>query len=212
MAVAFRVTSIIESDRFVSLFGQVLFTGSYATGGDTVTYDFVTPNTASLPVFLDGQTGLHASRPPMKYNIQIESGYTAVVVPGTTSNNFKFKVWDPATKAEIGSGAYPAAITAAVFNFLEVDYKKNIERRAPFSFDELKPLLVPRLGGLVTYIKPLDVPAGFSPNLQNVRLLPRTVQTRPGLTMRMVKTGYTFYGVAQFVDNLGNKTLFTLDN
>jgi hypothetical protein len=28
----------------------------------------------------------------------------------------------------------------------------------------------------------------------------------------MVKAGCTFYGVTQFVDNLGNKTLFTLDN
>jgi hypothetical protein len=126
MAVAFRVTSIIESDRFVSLFGQVLFTGNYTTGGDTVTFDFVTANTANLPVFLDGQTALHASRPPMKYNIQIESGFTAVVVPGTSATGFKFKVWDPSTKAEIAAGAYNAAITAAVFNFLEVDYKKNI--------------------------------------------------------------------------------------
>jgi hypothetical protein len=80
------------------------------------------------------------------------------------------------------------------------------------SFDGFKPLLVPRLGGLVTYVKPVDVPAGFSPALQNVRLRPRAVETRPGLTARISKANATFFGLAQFIDNLGNKTLFTLDN
>lgn len=126
MSQTLRVTNIVETDRFVAIFGQLLFTGAYVAGGESPTFDFATANSASMPVFLNGQTGLHATRPPIKWNVQIESGYAAVLVPGTSSQNFKIKIWDPSTKAEIAAGAYPASMLAAVFNTLEVQYKKNI--------------------------------------------------------------------------------------
>lgn len=80
------------------------------------------------------------------------------------------------------------------------------------SLAEFKPVPLPKLGGLYTFLKPIDVPSGYSPNLQNVRFLPRAVLTRMGLTSRMVKQGSTFYGLAQVVSNAGAKTLVSLDN
>lgn len=127
MSQTIRVTSVVETDRFVAVFGQLLFAGNYVVGGEIPVFDFATANSAGMPVFLNGQTGLHATRPPMKWNIQIEGGYNAVLVPGTGAANFKIKIWDPgAAKAEIGAGAYPASLTAGVFNTIEVQYKKNI--------------------------------------------------------------------------------------
>jgi hypothetical protein len=137
MALSFRVTSYVEEDRYISVFGQLVFTGNYSTGGDSLlnTAGNVAPeilppglpaNTASMPVFLNGQTAVHASRPPLVWNVAIESGYNPVLVPGSGPFNFKVKLFDPATKAELAAGAYPAAVTAAVFNTLELRYKKNI--------------------------------------------------------------------------------------
>ena len=137
MAWNFIVTSIRESDRYTSVFGQLLFTGNYTTGGDasgTVALDLgtngvagTTKNTAALPVFLGGQTNVRATRPALEQNVQIESGYAAVLVPnGTGPFTFKIKIIDPATKAELAAGAYPAAITGAVFNYLTMEYKKNL--------------------------------------------------------------------------------------
>lgn len=79
------------------------------------------------------------------------------------------------------------------------------------SFVEFRPVPLPKLGGLFSFLKPLDVPSGYSPNLQNVRFLPRAVLSRSGLTSRMVKAATSFSGIAQFIDNLSNKTLVSLD-
>lgn len=127
MPQAFRITNVSEANQLVTLFGQLIFTGNYVTGGESPTFDFTTANTASIPVFLNGQTGLHATRPPLKWNVQIESGYVAVLVPSTGATNFKIKIWDPgAAKAEISAGAYPASMLTAVYNTLEIQYKKNV--------------------------------------------------------------------------------------
>lgn len=62
----------------------------------------------------------------------------------------------------------------------------------------------------MTFLKPVDVPMGFSPRLQNVRFLPRAFTTREGLTSRLNKN-VPYNGLAQFIDNLRNKTLITFD-
>lgn len=130
------ITKIDDEGEMLSAFGQLVFTGNYATGGDaggTVNLDKgtagvsgVSQNTAGLPVFLSGQTQLRATRPAFEQNIQIESGYNAVIVPGSGPTNFKIKIIDPSTKAELGAGAYPAALTSAVFNYLLLKFKRNI--------------------------------------------------------------------------------------
>lgn len=86
------------------------------------------------------------------------------------------------------------------------------------SLSEFKPVPVPKLGGLYTFLKPVDIPAGYSPNLQNVRFLPRAVLTRPGLTSRMA-ANVSVYGLSQFFGNAvaGHarnpvKTLLALDS
>lgn len=130
------ITKIDDEGEFLKAFGQILFSGNYVTGGDgvgTVVLDKgtagvsgVTANSAGMPVFLSGQTGLRTTRPPFSWNIQVESGYNPVLIAGSSATNFKIKFWDPATKAELAAGGYPAALTGAVFNTLEVAYKKNI--------------------------------------------------------------------------------------
>lgn len=80
------------------------------------------------------------------------------------------------------------------------------------SLTEYKPVPLPKLGGLYTFLKPLDVPSGYSPNLSNVRFLPRAVLTRPGLTARMTKGNVSFNGLAQLISNFGSKILVSLDS
>lgn len=137
MSISYRITSIVEEDRYVSVFGQIIFTGNYVAGGDSlsnaaaaVAPEILPPsgpaNTASMPVFLNGQTAIHVSRQPIVWNVAIESGYNPVLVPGSGSFNFKIKLFDPSTKAELGAGAYPASVTGGVYNTLELRFKKNV--------------------------------------------------------------------------------------
>lgn len=136
MAAQLIITTIDDEGEFLSLFGQVLFTGNYPAGGDvpTVVLDQGTNgvsgtsrNTAGLPVFLSGQTGVHATRPPYKFNIQMEAGlYTSAIIVGTSALNFKIKQIVVSTGAELAAGAYPATLTGAVYNFIELKLKKNI--------------------------------------------------------------------------------------
>jgi hypothetical protein len=77
------------------------------------------------------------------------------------------------------------------------------------SLAEFRPIPLPKLGGLFTFLRPLDVPSGYSPALANVRFLPRSVLTRPGLTSRL-NPGPAFTGLDQFI-NGATKFLVTLD-
>ena len=80
------------------------------------------------------------------------------------------------------------------------------------SLEGFKPIEYERLGGLMTFVKQEDVPQGFSPDCQNVRYRPSSVETRPGLTPRFTKGGVTFTGLSQFISNQFVKTLLTLDS
>lgn len=137
MPISYRVTSVRDEGEYVLSFGQIIFSGNYPTGGDILNNaanqqqpEIFPPsgpaNTAGMPVFLTGMTALRVSRTPFEWNVQMESGYNVVLVPGAGPFNFKLKILDPATKAELPNGAYPAAITGAVFNVLELRFKKNI--------------------------------------------------------------------------------------
>jgi len=83
-------------------------------------------------------------------------------------------------------------------------------------FESFVEKTIDRLAGLYTFVRDVDVPRGWSPSLQNVRFRPGSVETRPGLTNRFTKdTGNISlngqYGLAQFINNLGNKSLLSLD-
>ena len=80
------------------------------------------------------------------------------------------------------------------------------------SLDGFTPIKYDRLGGLIDFLKPEDVPIGSATALRNVRFRPGSVETRPGLTSRLTKASRTFNGLTQFLDNLGVKTLLTLDD
>jgi len=92
------------------LFLQLVFTGNYATGGDTLNLNpsaFKDPNGKGIlgypenvpkegvAVFSQNFTGAYAL-------------YSAQVVPGTTLGNFKVQI--ATGGVELGAGAYPAGI------------------------------------------------------------------------------------------------------
>lgn len=127
MAWTVRVTKIDDEGEFMTVFGQLVLTGAYVAGGDSVgAFDFTTPNTAGLPVFLSGQTALHATRGPFEYNIQIDAGSIAVLIPGATPTSSKIKLWVSSTGAEVGAGAYPAGLLNATFSTVTMKFKKLI--------------------------------------------------------------------------------------
>lgn len=57
----------------------------------------------------------------------------------------------------------------------------------------------------------MDVQAGSSPNLQNVRFRPRTVHSRPGLSSISALTNGPYKSLGQFIDDSANNTVFALD-
>jgi hypothetical protein len=69
-----------------------------------------------------------------------------------------------------------------------------------------------KLGGLFSFLFTEDVPDGFSPALSNIRFKPGAVESRPGLgSGAWSKPAHTFYGLSQFLDNLGTQHNLTLD-
>ncbi|HXR97000.1 MAG TPA: hypothetical protein VN709_04070 [Terriglobales bacterium] len=128
MAWTFNISALPVDRSQTEAFGQVQFSGNYTTGGDAAG-TFVTAagtNTAGWPDYKRGASQLHASRPPVRGNFQVDGGYIGVIVPVANSAVPKLKLINPATGAELAAGAYPAAITSAVYHTLELDYRVNL--------------------------------------------------------------------------------------
>ena|ERR1700688_401695 len=136
MAWKLNVSRLDDEGEFLSLFGQLVFSGVYATGGDGVgSFDFTGVNTALLPVFLSGQTALHATRAAFEYSINFEAGFTGVIAgnlasPGTPGG-MKIKIWNTTTGAELAAGAYPAGggtgnIIGNPYHSAMFKFKKNL--------------------------------------------------------------------------------------
>ena len=120
MAVAVAVTDMNVQDKYVTLYGTITPSGSYATGGDTLNITGATlPPGASIPF-----TGL-----PVSFWIfgQTISGYVYSYVWGTTNANGKLGVQQNAAGAgalaQIAAAAYPAGVTSDVIRF-EATYRK----------------------------------------------------------------------------------------
>ena len=125
MAWTYLISEIRSGDTATNTFGQLQFSGSYVTGGDSGTLQNG-GNSIGLPQFLE-TSQLHASRPPVEYNIQLDAGWLAVVIPGTRASDFKIKIVNPTTQAELPAGPYPAALAAANGNHtMALAYRKNL--------------------------------------------------------------------------------------
>ncbi len=125
MAWTYCINSITHSDTTSEVSGQLQFSGNYSTGGDAAGGFQIGGNTAGLPQFFQ-TAALHAGQPPLAATLQLDGGYLGVFVPGAGPSNFKLKVINPATNAELAAGAYPAALTAALYHTLRLSYLKNI--------------------------------------------------------------------------------------
>jgi hypothetical protein len=115
--------------QVIQVFGQLIFSGSYATGGDAGgTFDFTQTNTLNMPNYLE-VNALHATRAPLTYQVQIDAGFFGFVVyaAATSATNFKIKIVNSTTGAELGAGAYPGALTGAgLSHTLLLTYKQLI--------------------------------------------------------------------------------------
>ncbi|HXE30745.1 MAG TPA: hypothetical protein VN515_02965 [Terriglobales bacterium] len=128
MAWTFNISALPSGKTQIEAFGQVQFSGNYTTGGDG-SGTFVTTagaNTAGWPDFKPGDSVLHAGRPPVRGSFQVDGGYIGVIVPVAGSAIPKLKLINPATGSELAAGAYPGAITGAVYHSLELDYRINL--------------------------------------------------------------------------------------
>lgn len=147
MPISYRITSIIESDRYVSVFGQIVFSGNYTTGGDSllnvagqVAPEALPPgtpaNTGGLFVFTGGQTEVHVTRAPLEYNLQLDigtgstAGVQGALIPGNGAFNFKIKLSNSSSGAELTNATAYSAQAPRLDNTnnhtLNIRYKKNI--------------------------------------------------------------------------------------
>ena len=127
MAWTFNISALPPGRTQIEAFGQVQFSGSYTTGGDGSGTFNPAPgsNTAGWPDFKMA-SGVPASEAPIRGQVQLDGGYLAVIVPVAGSYIPKIKVINPATGAELAAGAYPAALTGAVYSTMELDYRLNL--------------------------------------------------------------------------------------
>jgi hypothetical protein len=139
MAWTWNISAVVAGEQEIEVFGQVLFSGNYTTGGDNGGTLVTTngANTAGWPDVKFFESVLHATRPAHLGNIQIEmgagasNGVNAVIVPVAASSIPKIKLFRADTGAELGNNAaYSAAtsgnISASVYSSMQLNYRKNL--------------------------------------------------------------------------------------
>lgn len=114
-----QVQNIVKLQNSILVFGLLVPSGNYVSGGDIV--DFTSPSAA--PVLLGpGGPSIPSSGPALKFDTWMESGditYFLSQIIGTAMNNNKLRVFT-ATATELAAGAYPAALLADQIGFLAV--------------------------------------------------------------------------------------------
>ncbi len=125
MAWNFCINAITRSDTTLEVAGQLQLSGNYAAGGDGVGSFQIGGNTSGFPQFFQ-TSALHAGSPPLAATVQLDGGYLGVFVPGSGPANFKIKILNPATNAELPAGAYPAALSAALYHSLRLSYLQSL--------------------------------------------------------------------------------------
>jgi hypothetical protein len=117
MALAVTVSFVDRSVNSLRVYGTITASGSYTTGGDTLSFaGFDQIKSSSLPKFVSIQSQNASGHSLWEY------GYT----PGTTQANCKMQVLgqQPTSAtagviqfSELAAGAYPASITSDVITF-----------------------------------------------------------------------------------------------
>jgi hypothetical protein len=101
MAAAFTVTKQWYDGRKVWVQGNVVLSGSYVQGGDTLNLQGLGIKSSQIPFGFDFQSGAGTAAQALN---------TYTWVPGTTQANGKVRCFIGAV-AELAAGAYPAAAT-----------------------------------------------------------------------------------------------------
>ncbi len=94
-------------NNFINIFGKLAFSGSYATGGDTV--DFTTIGDKIFSAVAQGPLQAVAFS-------QNGAANAYVFVQGAAQNNWKLKIFI-AGGTELAAGAYPAGVTGDVVQY-----------------------------------------------------------------------------------------------
>lgn len=106
MALAVTVTKHWDDGKILHVLGTITASGSYTTGGDTLSFADPKIKSASVPLFV---------------NVIGSAGYIYSFVPGTTQATGKLKVFAaPATAGpltEISQAAYPSGVTGDTIQF-----------------------------------------------------------------------------------------------
>lgn len=118
MAVALTILDIDEGQSTTYVFGVATFSGSYATGGDTLDFTTIAGKESGGQVFI-------AASAPSTVGVWGSSGHSYGYVKGSpaTMANGKVKI-NTAAGTELTAGAYPAAITGDVNIYFEATFAK----------------------------------------------------------------------------------------
>jgi len=108
MAVTATVTNKWTDAKRIHVLGSLSISGSYVTGGDTITFSNPSLIKSKSPVLF------------MEINGQSKYLYRAVI--GTPT---KMKVYVPETGAELSAAAYPTGVTGDVVTFYAI-YRKFV--------------------------------------------------------------------------------------
>lgn len=109
MSLAIRITSIKADGQQYRVAFNLVPSGSYVTGGDTL--DFT--NTTQDPSFIGLIPAIETSQPPNQLDVWSQGGNianTLFPILGTALNNSKLKITS-AFNTELSAGAYPGSIT-----------------------------------------------------------------------------------------------------
>ena len=119
MAIASSLVSVDPTRRFVRRTLNLVFSGNYTTGGDTLDLTATTnPNS------LEGARAF--SLVPAQFAVQnVPDGYTAEILAGSALNNWKVK-WYTASNTELAAAAYPAGISGAADVQVEITSRTNL--------------------------------------------------------------------------------------
>jgi hypothetical protein len=110
MAIAAVETSRDYTAKNEIVYGTLTFSGSYATGGDTLNFDAISKASRQSPIFVE----IHETGVP--------SGYSYSYVASSDEGTGKVAVLETGAavstpQTQIAAAAYPAAITGATVIF-----------------------------------------------------------------------------------------------
>ncbi|MGH9393570.1 MAG: hypothetical protein ACRD1E_05320 [Terriglobales bacterium] len=119
MAIASSFLDVDVTRRRVRRVLSLVFSGNYATGGDTLDL-----TAATNPNGLAGAKAFGRNTAASSVG-NVPDGYTAELLAGTALNNWKVK-WFTASNTELAAGAYPAGISGASDVRVELVGKTNL--------------------------------------------------------------------------------------